>query len=110
MANCSAYNSTADALGNFTASAPIDSITCTFSSGWGAGMGLAFGLFVFGFMGLALSIRAQHPGPVLIAGILSASVMAASIPGIAAKIAAVVIFVGFAGAGLYLYQRAQGAL
>jgi hypothetical protein len=107
---CSDYNSTADALGDFTGSAPIDAITCTYSADWGLGMGPTFAMFVFGFMGLALTVRTRHPGPITVAGMLSAGVVAASIPGIAAKILALVLFVAFAGAGLFVYQRLQGSL
>lgn len=107
---CSDYNSTADALGNFTASAPLDAITCSYSADWGLGMGGTFMLFVVGFMGLGLTIRTRHPGPVLVAGMLSAGLFAASIPGIAAKIFALVLFAGISAAGLYVYQRMQSSL
>jgi uncharacterized membrane protein YczE len=110
MSKCDAYNSTADALGNFTGSAPIDAITCTYSADWGLGMGATFGLFVFGIMGLSLTVRTRHPGPVTIAGMLSAGVIATTIPGIAAKIMAFVLFVAFSAAGFMLYQRAQSSL
>lgn len=107
---CTDYNSTADALSNFTGEAPLDAITCTYSADWGLGMGSAFLMFVIGFMGLGLTVRARHPGPVVIAGMLSAGVLAASLPGIVAKIFALVIFIGFTAAGLYVYQRAQSSL
>jgi CHASE2 domain-containing sensor protein len=107
---CGDYNSTTDALGNFSGQAPIDAITCTYSADWGLGMGGTFLMFVVGFMGLGLAIRTRHPGPVLIAGMLSAGVFAVSLPGIVAKIFALVIFIGFSAAGLYIYQRMQGAL
>jgi len=110
MSKCDSYNSTADALGNFSGSAPLDAITCTFSADWGLGLGPVFGLFVFGVMGVALTVRTRHPGPVTIAGILSAGLVATSIPGIAAKIMAFVLFVAFAGAGMMIYQRAQSSL
>jgi len=63
-----------------------------------------------GVLGLSVGIRTRHPGPILIAGMLSAGVFAANVPGIVAKIMALVIFLGFSTAGLYIYQRAQGAL
>lgn len=100
-------------LDNFTGQDPIDAVICPFvqSSGGGAGMGLeVFSLFVIGSMGLALTIRAQHPGPILIAAILSAGLFATSLPGIALKIAALVLFFGIAGIGMILYRRAQTSL
>lgn len=107
---CEDHNSTADALGNFTGEAPIDAITCTYSADWGMGMGPTFMMFVVGFMGLALTVRTRHPGPIVIAGMLSAGLLASSLPGVVAKIFAFVLFVGFAASGLYLYQRAQTSL
>jgi hypothetical protein len=107
---CGDYNSTTDALGNFSGSAPIDAITCTYSADWGLGMNATFGLFVFGMLALAVSVRTRHPGPVIIAGMLSASVIAVSLPGIAAKIMALAILGGLTVAGLAIYQRMQGAL
>lgn len=106
---CSDYNSTADALSNFSGQAPIDAITCPYSD-WALGMGPLFIMFVVGFMGMAVAIRTRHPGPVLVAGMLSAGVFAASLPGIAAKIFAFVIFIGFSSISIYIYQRMQGAL
>jgi len=73
-------------------------------------MGPTFMLFVVGFLGLGLTVRTRHPGPVLVAGMLSAGVLAAGLPGAAAKIFALVLFIGFAAAGLYIYQRAQSSL
>jgi len=107
---CSDYNSTADALSDFAGQAPLDAITCTYSADWGLGMGPVFGLFIFAMMGFGLTIRTRHPGPVLIAGMLSAGVIAASLPGAAANIFAIVMFIGIAAAGLFIYQRMQGAL
>lgn len=107
---CEDYNSTTDALTNFSGTAPLDSITCTYSADYGLGMGPSFALLVFGVMGLALTVRTQHPAPVLVTGMLTASVIAASVPGIAAKIFAFVVFIGFAAAGLVIYQRMQSAL
>lgn len=102
-----------DYLANFTGQDPINAVVCPFaqSSGNGAGMGLgAFSLFVIGFLGLGLAIRTQHPGPILVAGVLSGGLFAMSLPGIALKIFALVIFFGIAGIGLYLYQTAQSSL
>lgn len=100
-----------DYLSNFTGQDPVDAVVCPFAQDAGAGMGLpVFGLFVIGLLGVGLSVRAQHPGPVLVAGILSAGLFAASLPGIALKLFALVMFFGIAGVGLYLYQRSQSAL
>lgn len=100
-------------LANFTGTDPLDAVICPFtqSAGGGAGMGLGvFSLFVIGFLGLGLAVRTQHPGPILVAGMLSAGLFAASLPGIVLKITALVFFFGIAAAGLFLYQRAQTAL
>lgn len=102
-----------DYLSNFTGQDPINAVVCPFaqSGGGGAGMGLpVFALFVVGMLGIGLSIRAQHPGPVVVAGMLSAGLFAASLPGIALKIFALVMFFGIAAVGLYLYQQSQSAL
>lgn len=107
---CSDYNSTADALSNFTGQAPLDAVTCSYSADWGLGMGPSFMLFMVGFLGLGLTIRTRHPGPVTIAGMLSAGVFAVSVPGIAAKIFAFVLFIAFSAAGFMVYQRAQSSL
>jgi hypothetical protein len=106
---CSQYNSLFDALVNFEY--PPDAVICPFASDLGLGLGVAvFGMFVFGFFGLGLSIRTQHPGPILIVGILSGSVVAASVPGIVASIIAIVVFFGLGLGGFAIYQRAQQSL
>lgn len=107
---CSDHNSSAEALRDFGGSAPIDAITCPYSADYGLGMGPLFLMFVVGFMGLGLTVRTRHPGPVLTAGMLSGGVFAASLPGIVTKIFAFVLFVGFAAGGLMLYQRMQSSL
>lgn len=100
-----------DYLGNFTGQDPINAVVCPFAQDAGAGMGTGvFALFVLGMLGLGLSIRAQHPGPIMVAGILSAGLFAASLPGIALQIFALVMFFGIAAVGLYLYQQSQSAL
>lgn len=89
----------------------VELIRCAFTSSGGAGLDVGvFGLFLFGTLGMALSIRTQHPAPVLVSGILCAGVVAASIPGIAAKIFALILFFGIAGLGLYVYQRTRRTL
>ena len=108
--SCSDYNSVTDALRDFSGQAPFDAITCAFSADYGAGMGVTFLMFVIGFMGLALAVRTRRPGPVVIAGMLSAGVVASSLPGIFVKIFALVIFAMFSAGGMFLYQRAQSSL
>lgn len=89
----------------------VELIRCVYTSDAGLGLDVAvFGLFLFGTLGMGLSIRTQHPAPILVAGILSSGVIAASIPGIAAKIFALVLFFGLVGLGLYVYQRTQRTL
>lgn len=111
MAACSTYNSTADALGNFSGQAPIDAIRCAYVADYGAGMGeVVFGMFLFGFLGLGLTIRARHPAPIVVAGMLSAGLFATTLPGQVRKIFALVLVFGFMAGGLYLYQRFQSDL
>lgn len=107
---CSDHNSTIDALTDFSGQAPLDAVTCTYSADYGLGMGPTFMLFFVGFIGLGVTIRTRHPGPVVIAGMLSAGVFALSLPGAAAKIFAFILFIGFAAAGFYIYQRMQSSL
>ncbi|MGB9966110.1 hypothetical protein [Halobacterium hubeiense] len=67
-------------------------------------------LFVFGFLGLALTARVQHPGPIAVAGILSAAVVASTLPGIAAKMLAIVILFILTAGGMYMYSRLGSSL
>lgn len=98
-------------LGNFSGSDPIDAVVCPYTQEAGAGMGMpVFSLIVISFLGLGLTIRTQHPGPIMVCGILSAGLFAASLPGIAAKIFALVMFFGISAIGLYIYQQAQTSL
>lgn len=100
-----------DYLRDFTGQNPLDAAVCPFTSSAGASMPLAvLSLFVFGFIGLALAVRVQHPGPIVVAAILTASVVAASLPGIAAKILAIVILFTLTAGAMYLYSRAQSTL
>lgn len=106
---CQQYDGLLEPLTNF--SQATDIAICPFISDAGAGLGLPlFGLFVFGFVGLGLTVRVQHPGPLVVAGILSSGLVASSIPGVGAKILALVLFFGISGLGLYLYRRAQTSL
>lgn len=96
---------------DFSGQNPIKAVACPFIQSEGIGMGIVmFSMFFFGFIGLSLSYRVQHPGPLLVAGILTAGVVTLSLPGIMLKILAVVLFFGLAMLGMYLYQRAQGTL
>jgi len=106
---CKDYNSLQDILTNFTKVS--DAGICPYASDLGAGIGLGlFGLFVFTAVGLALTIRTRHPAPVIVGGILSSSVITVAIPGIAAKILALVLFVSISGLGVWLYSRARSTL
>jgi len=69
-----------------------------------------FALMFFGALGLGLTVRVQHPAPIIVAFILTAGVAALSLPGTAAQMLAIVLFFSLAGMGLYLYQRAQSSL
>lgn len=92
---------------------PVDTVICPFvqDAGGGAGMGLPlFSLLFFGLVGLALTIRTQHPGPILVAGLLSAGLVGASIPGVGAKILALVFFFGIIAVGFYIFQRTKSSL
>lgn len=103
--------SLADYLANFTGQDPINAVVCPYAQDAGAGMGMGvFSLFVIGMLGLGLTVKTQHPGPILVAFILSAGLFAASLPGIALKIAALVLLIGISAVGLYLYQQAQTSL
>lgn len=96
---------------NMTGADPVKGIACPFIQSGGADMGIImFSMFFFGFIGLSLSYRVQHPGPLLVAGILTAGIVTLALPGIMLKILAVVLFFGLAMMGMYLYQRAQSTL
>jgi hypothetical protein len=111
MAECSTYSSVADALADFSGQAPLDAITCAFSSSeYGLGLGTLFPLLMFGFVGLALTVRTRSVAPVAISGILSAGIVGGSVPGIGAEILALVLLLAIAVAGLVIYQRAQSSL
>lgn len=98
-------------LSNFSGSDPIDAVVCPFTQEAGAGMGLPlFSLIVISSLGLGLTVRTQHPGPIMVCGILSAGLFATSLPGIGAKIFALVMFFGISAVGLYIYQQAQTSL
>lgn len=106
---CKDYDNLWEILTDFAN--PLDAGICPFTSDMGAGMGVPlFGLFVFASIGFGISIRTKHPGPILVAGILSASLITASLPGIAAKIMALVMLFGLSALGLYLYSRARSTL
>lgn len=95
-------------LSDFTGTRPLEAVYCAFSSDAGAGMGFTtFSLFFFGAMGLGLTIRTQHPGPILVAGILSAGVVAARVPSQGAKIMALVVFFGIVAIALLMYRSAK---
>lgn len=100
-----------DYLGNFTI--PSDAVVCPFVQDAGGGLGLGlplFALLFFGPLGLAMAVRIQHPGPIVVAGMLTIGAIAASLPGQAAQIAAIIMFFAIMGIGLYIYQRASSSL
>lgn len=108
---CSDYNSLSEILQDVSGQQLFDAVVCPFTSDMGAGLGLnVFAMFVFGALGLALTVRTKHPGPVVVAGMLSAGVVAGQLPAGAVQIMALVLFFGIAVLGLYLYQRAQSSL
>ena len=97
---------------NFSTSpqAPVKAVVCPFVQG-GSGMPLAvFSMFFFGAVGLALANRIQHPAPLIVAAMLTATVAMASMVGNAANVFAIVIFVTIAGLGVWLYSRANNAI
>lgn len=109
MPACSQYSSLTEIL--VDEPNKVDAVVCAFTSDMGTGMGFAvFTMFFFGPLALAFSARVQHPGPILVVGIFSAGLFATSLPGIMAKLFALVLFFGIAGAGLVIYQRAQSTL
>lgn len=100
-----------DYLANFTI--PTDAVVCPFVQDGGGGLGLGlplFALLVFGPLGLAMTVRIQHPGPIVVAGMLTIGAIAASLPGQAAQIAAIVFFFAIVAMGFYIYQRASNSL
>lgn len=90
-------------LADFGGQNPIDAVVCPFAQGTGMGVPL-FALVLFGSMGMGLSIRNQHPAPLLVAGILSAGVFASSMAGAGAQMFALVLFFGIASAAFILYR------
>lgn len=106
--SCKDYDKLWEPLTN--KSEPItDAVICAYSDGAGLGLGL-FSMIVFSTIGLGLTIRTRHPGPVIIGGILSSAMMARVLPGIAGNILALVLFFGISGLGLWLYSRARSTL
>lgn len=102
-----------DYLTNFTGLDPVNAGICPFVQSDGAGLGLGlplFALLVLGPLGLGMTVRMQHPGPLLVAGMLTIGAIAANLPGQAAQIGAIVFFFAIAGIGLFLYQRFNRAL
>lgn len=108
---CSDYGNITDPLSNMSGSSPLDAVVCPYAAGYGADLGMALVvLFVFAPLGLGLTVRAQHPGPLVVMGIFSAALIAGSLPSIAAQIFALVLFFAIAGASLIIYRRLQSGL
>lgn len=97
---------------NFSSSAdaPVKAIVCPYTQGAAGMPPVVLSLLTFGTVGLALTVRVRHPGPLLIAFLLTGGIAAAGAPGGAINILALVLFVGIAALGLYLYQRMQSSL
>lgn len=97
-------------LADFTLTRPLEAVYCPYTQDAGAGMGVpVFGLFVFGIVGLGLTVRTQHPGPVVVAGMLSAAAIAPALPPQAATIFWIGMVFAIAALGLYLIQRARSS-
>lgn len=106
---CSDYDHLYEALTDFNQLS--DAALCPFTSDAGLGIGIALmGLFVFGTLGMGLTIRTQHPGPLVPTAILSAGTVAAALPGPAISVLAFVLFLAIAAIGIYIYSRARSTL
>lgn len=89
---------------------PVRAPVCAFVQG-GAGVpGVVLSLVFFGTVGMALSYRVQHPGPIVVAGLLTAGSAALSSPGSMMNIVGIVVFLGISVAGIYIYTRMQRTL
>lgn len=100
-------------LENFTALDPVNSVVCPYAQDAGGGLGLGiplFALLVLGPLGLGMTVRMQHPGPLIVAGLLTIGAVATSMAGPGARIAAIVFFFGLSAVGLFLYQRFKRAM
>lgn len=97
-------------LADFSAQRPLEAVYCAYGSEAGAGMGTpVFALFFFGFIGLALTVRTQHPGPIVVAGMLSAGVIAPTLPSAATQIMFLVFMFTIGALGLYLLRKARAS-
>jgi len=95
---------------NWSVADPPQAVVCPFVQG-GSGMPPeVISLLVFGSVGLALTIRVRHPGPLLVAFMLTGGIAAAGAPGGAINLLGIAVFVGISALGIYLYQRAQSEL
>lgn len=107
--SCSDYDELYQALTDF--SEPVDAVMCPFTSSMGLGVETAlFALVVFGALGMGLSIRVQHPGPLVPAAMLSASVIASPLPGGAVSVFAFLLIAVISAMGIYVYSRARTEL
>jgi len=102
--------SLADYLASFAGDDPVKAVVCPFVDGGGGIPGPVLSLIVFGVVGLTISYRVRHPGPIVVAGILTGGVAALSVPGQAMKLFVLAMFGGISILGLYIYQRAQSSL
>lgn len=98
-------------LADFSGQRPIDAVVCPFAGPNGASMGVTvFSIFFVAALGFGLTVRTQHPGPIVVAGLLSAGLFGTTLPGMGATIFWMLMVFGIAAAGLYIYQRAQTSL
>lgn len=104
---CSDYTELWKFIADFEGQAPVDAVVCFFSGQMGMGL---FAALVFGGAGLAMTVRTQSLAPALVANMFGAVTIFALVPGVAAKIGAIVIFLGLTVAGYVLYQRSSSAL
>lgn len=112
MAYCNKTTAVIDYIKNWSEpQAPVKAVTCAYTSDPGAGMGLEmFSLFVFGAIGLGITIRTRHPAPLLVTAILTASVITLSAPGDGVQILGLTLFFGLTALWFYLYSRANNEL
>jgi hypothetical protein len=107
--SCKDYDNLYEALTDFDQVSDV--VLCPYTSEAGMGMGMAmFGLLVASMLGMGLTIRTQHPAPVLVSAILSAGLIAQALPGGAARILALILFFGISGVGLWVYSKTRTQL
>jgi hypothetical protein len=107
------YSSLPDYLKDFAGLRPIEAIICPFSQSAGGGLGLGLlvvSLVILAPLMLGLSIRVQNPGPLVVVMVLLAGTFAATLPGPAVQIGAIVLFFAIIFVGFVMYRKAQTSL